>query len=162
VEVKSFKKIHEVIFACGRVARGLWFVFLARPWQQHSDAIRMNQVGFYPSAPKVAVVAANAAEAFEVKDAKSGKTVLKGKLGVVRTSQHSGKHTRLADFSGLRKPGSYVIEIAGLEKSSPFNIGNHVHRDVAEASLKAFYYQRASIELPEKYAGKWARPAGHP
>jgi endoglucanase len=129
---------------------------------QHSDAIRMNQVGFYPSAPKVAVVAANAAEAFEVKDAKSGKTVLKGKLGVVRTSQHSGKHTRLADFSGLRKPGSYVIEIAGLEKSSPFNIGNHVHRDVAEASLKAFYYQRASIELPEKYAGKWSRPAGHP
>lgn len=130
--------------------------------QQHSDAVRMNQVGFYPAAPKVAVVASNAADAFEVKDAKSGKTVLKGKLGAVRTSQHSGKHTRLADFSGLRKPGSYVIEIAGLGKSAPFSIGSRVHRDVAEASLKALYYQRASIEIPEKYAGKWTRAAGHP
>lgn len=130
--------------------------------QQHSDAVRMNQVGFYPAAPKVAVVASNAADAFEVKDAKSGKTVLKGKLGAVRASQHSGKHTRLADFSGLRKPGSYVVEIAGLGKSAPFNIGSRVHRDVAEASLKAFYYQRASVEIPEKYAGKWTRAAGHP
>lgn len=130
--------------------------------QQHSDAIRLNQVGFYPAAPKVAVVAAEADDAFEVKDAKSGKTVLRGKLGGVRTSQHSGKHTRLADFSGLRKPGAYVIEIAGLGRSAKFNIGKNVHRDVAEAALKGFYYQRASIELPEKYAGKWARPAGHP
>jgi endoglucanase len=48
---------------------------------QHSDAIRMNQVGFYPSAPKVAVVAANAAEAFEVKDAKSGKNGFKREAG---------------------------------------------------------------------------------
>ena len=130
--------------------------------QQHSDAIRLNQVGFYPAAPKVAVVVGNGAGTFEVKDAKSGKLVLKGELSNARTSQHSGRHTRLADFSALRKPGSYVVEVAGLGKSAPFNIGSRIHREVAEASLKAFYYQRASIELPEKYAGKWARPAGHP
>ncbi|MGN7887828.1 glycoside hydrolase family 9 protein [Dyadobacter sp. 22481] len=130
--------------------------------QQHSDAIRLNQIGFYPAAPKVAVVVSDEADAFEVKEAKTGKTVLKGKLGNVRTSQHSGKHTRLADFSGLRKPGSYVIEIAGLGRSARFNIGKQVHRDVAKAALKGFYYQRASIDLPEKYAGKWARLAGHP
>jgi endoglucanase len=130
--------------------------------QQHSDAIRLNQIGFYVNAPKTAVIAADGFDAFEVKDAKSGKTVLKGKLGAVRTSPHSGKHTRIADFSGLRKAGSYIVEVQGLGKSSAFNIGSHVHRQVAEASLKGFYYQRASIELPEKYAGKWARPAGHP
>ncbi len=130
--------------------------------QQHSEAIRLNQVGYYPGAPKVAVIAADAGDAFAVKDAGSGKTVLKGKLGSVRTSQHSGKHTRVADFSTLRKPGTYVIEIAGLGKSAPFRIASRVHREVAEASLKGFYYQRASTELPEQYAGKWARPAGHP
>lgn len=129
---------------------------------QHSDAIRLNQVGFYAAAPKVAVIAAEAGGTFEVKEAKSGKTVLKGKLGEVRTSQHSGKHTRLADFSKLQKPGAYVIEIAGLGKSAVFSIGDRVHRSVAEAALKGYYYQRASIDLPEKYAGKWTRPAGHP
>ena len=130
--------------------------------QEHSDAIRLNQVGFYPAAPKIAIIAADAGDAFEVKEVKSGKMVLKGKLGSARTSQHSGRHTRLADFSTLNKPGSYIIEIPGLGKSAPFRIGGRVHRDVAEAALKGFYYQRASIELPEKYAGKWARPAGHP
>ncbi|GGM85157.1 endoglucanase [Dyadobacter beijingensis] len=130
--------------------------------QQRSDAIRLNQIGFYPAGPKVAVVASDAAGTFEVKDAKSGKTVLKGNLGVERTSQHSGKHTRLADFTALKKAGSYIVEIPGVGKSAPFKIDARIHREVAEASLKGFYYQRASIELPEKYAGKWARPAGHP
>lgn len=130
--------------------------------QEHPNVIRLNQVGFYPKAPKVAIIASDAADAFEVKEAKSGKTVLKGQLGGVRTSQHSGKHTRLADFSNLRKPGSYIIEIDGLGKSAPFRISGRVHRNVAEAALKGFYYQRASMELPEKFAGKWARPTGHP
>lgn len=146
--------------AASLTAFGLYFSPVRA--QQHSDAIRLNQVGFYPAAQKLAVVVSDEAGAFDVKDAKTGKTVLKGKLGNVRTSQHSGKHTRIADFSGLRKPGSYVIDIAGIGKSAPFNIGGRVHREVAEASLKAFYYQRASIELPEKYAGKWSRPVAHP
>lgn len=129
---------------------------------QHSDAIRLNQVGFYPAAPKVAVVAAEGGDAFEVKDARSGKTVFKGKMGEMRTSQHSGKQTRLADFSTVRKAGSYVVDVPGVGKSAAFTIGNRVHRQVAEASLKGFYYQRVSVELPEKFAGKWARPFGHP
>ncbi|MDR1937328.1 MAG: glycoside hydrolase family 9 protein [Tannerellaceae bacterium] len=33
---------------------------------------------------------------------------------------------------------------------------------MALAGLKAFYYQRASTPIEEKYAGQWHRPAGHP
>src|SRR5205823_2120648 len=29
-------------------------------------------------------------------------------------------------------------------------------------AIKGFYYQRTAIDLPVKYAGQWARPAGHP
>ena len=36
------------------------------------------------------------------------------------------------------------------------------HHDLGIASLKAFYYQRASMPLLEKYAGKWSRKEGHP
>jgi endoglucanase len=35
-------------------------------------------------------------------------------------------------------------------------------KPVAISSIKAFYFQRASMPLQEKFAGKWARPAGHP
>jgi endoglucanase len=70
--------------------------------------------------------------------------------------------SRLADFTAIQKKGKYVVDIPGLGKSAAFEIKEKVHRDVAEAALKGFYYQRVSIDLPEKFAGKWARPAGHP
>src|SRR5690606_41977597 len=34
--------------------------------------------------------------------------------------------------------------------------------EAARAAMKAFYFQRASTALPAKYAGRWARDAGHP
>jgi endoglucanase len=45
--------------------------------------------------------------------------------------------------------------------SFPFEIQVNAFKKVAMGALKGFYYQRASIALPEKYAGKWHREAGH-
>ncbi|KAA0992390.1 glycoside hydrolase family 9 protein [Dyadobacter aurulentus] len=129
--------------------------------QKYSSDIRLNQVGFYPAAPKIAVVVGDNFTDFLVKDP-SGKAVFKGKLGPARQNQHSGKISKVADFSNLKKTGKYTIEVSGLGKSAVFEIKAKIHREVAEASLKGFYYQRASTDLPEKFAGKWARPAGHP
>ncbi|MDB5263446.1 MAG: cellulase, partial [Adhaeribacter sp.] len=67
-----------------------------------------------------------------------------------------------ADFSGFNKAGNYVLEVPGVGKSYAFEIKPDVHKAVASAGLKGFYYQRMSIDLPEKYAGKWHRKAGHP
>ncbi|MCE6991731.1 glycoside hydrolase family 9 protein [Dyadobacter sp. CY323] len=130
--------------------------------QNVSTDIRLNQIGFYPKAQKLAVVVGEKHLAFEIKAVGSGKSVLKGQLSEPRTSQHSGKISRLADFTKITKPGKYVVEVPGLGKSYPFEIKEKVHREVAGAALKGFYYQRVSIDIPEKFAGKWARPAGHP
>jgi endoglucanase len=46
--------------------------------------------------------------------------------------------------------------------SFPFTIGARVQQPVAKAVLKGYYYMRASMPLERAYAGKWARPAGHP
>ncbi len=130
--------------------------------QQLSAAIRLNQIGFYPNAPKTAVILAEKSMSFEIKDAGTGKVVFKGKPAGPRTNQHSGKTSFIADFTGFKKSGKYVVEVPGLGRSAEFEIGEKIHREVAQAALKGFYYQRASIDLPEKFAGKWARPAGHP
>ena len=130
--------------------------------QNNTEPIRLNQVGFYPKGQKIAVVLGEKHATFELKNASSGKTVFKGKLSEPRTNQHSGKISRIADFSGFAKPGKYLIAVPSLGKSAPFEIKEKVYKEVAAASLKGFYYQRASIDLPEKFAGKWARPAGHP
>ncbi|WP_210463316.1 glycoside hydrolase family 9 protein [Rufibacter roseolus] len=127
------------------------------------ETIRLNQIGFYPNASKIAVVVGeNKGGKFFVKTADGSKTVFTGQLTDAKAAELSGKPTRLADFSGFSGTGSYVLEIPGVGKSYPFDIKPQVHGPVAAAAIKGFYFQRTAIELPEKYAGKWHRPAGHP
>lgn len=130
--------------------------------QTASEPIRLNQVGFYPEAEKRAVVLGNSGQEFVLKDVKSKKVVFKGKLGESRKSQYSGKEGRIADFSSFQKKGNYVLEVTTIGTSSPFEIKPEVHKNVAVAAIRGYYYQRASVALPEKFAGKWARAAGHP
>lgn len=130
--------------------------------QVTTTEIRLNQVGFYPQSPKTGIVLGEKNTDFLIKNAETNKVVFKGKLSAPRTNQYSGKISRIADFSSVKKNGKYLIEVPGLGKSALFEIKNNIHRSVAEAALKGFYYQRASTDLPEKFAGKWARAAGHP
>jgi endoglucanase len=126
-----------------------------------SENIRLNQVGFYPNAPKIAVVVGEASGDFRVTTPDRSKTVFSGKLSAPRKAAFSGKTTRIADFSALKTPGQYVVEVPGTGHSYPFEVKPEVHREVAKAAIKGFYFQRVSTALPEAYAGKWHRPAGH-
>lgn len=131
--------------------------------QQPSEAIRLNQLGFYPGAEKIAVVVGeNAGGEFYVKSADLSKTVFTGQLTPAVAGEFSKRSTRVADFSKFTKEGSYVLEIPGVGQSYAFEIKPGVHKEVGTASLKGFYFTRASTDLPEAYAGKWHRPAGHP
>ncbi|MFY7890946.1 MAG: glycoside hydrolase family 9 protein [Spirosomataceae bacterium] len=130
--------------------------------QKLSEQIRLNQLGFYPTAPKVAVVVNTQASLFRIKTSDLQKTVFTGKLSTFRKSEFSDKKTQIADFTALITQGTFVLEIPDLGISYPFRIAPKVHQEVAKAALKAFYYQRASTEIPAKYAGKWARTLGHP
>lgn len=135
--------------------------------QSLSEAIRLNQVGFYPNAPKVAVAVGAGAGTFQVMTADSNRSsrsraVFTGKLSEPRTNAISGKTTRLADFTPVTRTGSYVLVIPELGYSYPFEIQESVLKPVAAGALKGFYYQRMSTDLPAQYAGQWSRPAGHP
>lgn len=125
--------------------------------------IMLNQVGYYPASQKIAVVAnAGSGSDFFVLTVERKDTVFNGKLGPEKQSNNSSLTTRLADFSALQKSGSYFIDIPGVGVSYPFKISKNAYHDIAVASLKAFYYQRMSMPIDAKYAGKWARPEGHP
>ena len=126
------------------------------------DAIRLNQVGFYPGAPKLAVVVGAEAGPFVVRPAGGGDAVLTGRLGESRTWEPSGEAVRQADFSALTAPGAYVVEVPGVGTSFPFRVAERVHEGVARAALKGYYFQRASAALDTAHAGPWARAAGHP
>jgi endoglucanase len=136
--------------------------------------IDLNQVGFYPSAPKMAVVTVASAGApagdagvpatdrFFVVTAGGGDTAFTGRLGPLMASTNSTLSTRLADFTELKKAGIYRILVPGMEPSYPFRIGHGVFYPVVRAALKGYYYQRSGMALTAEYAGQWSRPAGHP
>ncbi|MEL6254498.1 MAG: glycoside hydrolase family 9 protein [Bacteroidota bacterium] len=127
-----------------------------------SDNIRLNQVGFYPSSPKYAIVLDSLGENFAVFHADDHKEAFSGILGEPQYWEYSGERVRLADFSSLKDQGTYYIKVGETERSHYFEIKDNVLEDVHKSSLKSFYYQRASSELDKSVAGIWARGMGHP
>lgn len=130
--------------------------------QVKSNSIQINQSGYYPLAPKIAVLTETTNNndfyllSVDLKD-----TLFHGKLSDEKQSAYSSTKTRIADFSIFQKNGRYIIRIGTLV-SYPFVISNNILSSTAIASLKAFYFQRASIPLEENYAGKWKRSGFHP
>jgi len=131
--------------------------------QNVTDRIKLNQAGFYPYGPKVAVVTGTvSANNFYVTSTNLRDTLFKGTLSEERQSINSSTKTRIADFSSVQTKGSYVVLVHGVGHSYVFRIDDKVNREAAISTLKGFYYQRTSMALDEKYAGKWHRSVGHP
>ncbi|MBV6803826.1 glycoside hydrolase family 9 protein [Xanthomonas axonopodis pv. cassiae] len=132
-----------------------------------SDAIHVNQLGYLPGSAKMAIVGlppqgtANRSDRFTVEDAQ-GRSVLQGTLQPAAMWSPAGQQARVADFSGLRAVGTYRLKVDGLPASETFAINAHAYQPLVDAALKAFYFNRASTALPARYAGRYARAAGHP
>ena len=128
----------------------------------NQSTIQINQLGFYPNAPKIAVLTfPSKANSFYVLSENLKDTLFVGKIGEQKQSAFSNTKTSILDFSALNKIGHYIIKVGGI-KSYPFTINNDAIKSSAIASLKGFYFQRSSIPLEEKYAGQWKRTGFHP
>ena len=119
----------------------------------------INQIGYRPGDAKEFTLADGNGNV-EIADA-SGTTVLTVTPSAASNWEPSGQNVQLVDFSELKNPGTYSIKVGGQVLRSDLKIAGKTYEDVAKASLKWFYYQRASMELEETYAGKWKRAAGH-
>jgi len=159
----------RILLVLGILALGLLQPCFSQPMMP-AAAIDVNQLGFYPDAPKYAVINRPAAKDvfFIVTVGPSTTswsehvdTVFFGRLGPVLSSANSSLSTRIADFSGLHRPGIYRVVIPGFQNSYPFVIGSGVFSPLTSAALKGYYYQRSAMALTAPYADKWARPAGH-
>ena len=130
--------------------------------QDDAAKIRLNQIGFFPDAPKIAVITDDINSNFMIKSVTSGEVVFKSKLSAPHKSEFSPKVTRIADFSALTKPGTYVMSLPGEGDSYTFEIKPKVFTNLTKALIQGYYFQRMSTPLVPKYAGKWSRAEGHP
>ncbi len=122
--------------------------------------IHVNQLGYYPKSVKKAVVVESKATQFVIKNLEDF-TVFEGTLSESKYWDKSDENVKIADFSAFTEKGKFVLQV-GEMKSYEFEIKENLYNDAFKAALKNYYHIRASIDLEEKYAGKWKRKAGHP
>ncbi len=119
----------------------------------------INQIGYRPGDFKeLALVDANGNVDF-VNSA--GQVVLSVTPKAASYWDASGQNVQLVDFSKLSEAGKYSIKVNGSVLRSDLVVKSQTYEEIVKASVKWFYYQRASMALEEQYAGKWARAAGH-
>ncbi|SIO28726.1 non-processive endocellulase [Fibrobacter sp. UWB11] len=119
----------------------------------------INQIGYRPGDFKeLALVEANGNVDFVNA---AGQVVLSVTPKAASYWNASGQNVQLVDFSKLAEAGKYSIKVNGNVLRSDLVVKSQTYEEIVKASIKWFYYQRASMALEEQYAGKWARAAGH-
>jgi endoglucanase len=129
---------------------------------QSLNDIRLNQVGFLPNSQKIAAVVNTQCDSFEVLSSNPDSIVFKGKFLPPAYYGSSGEDVRIADFTLLNKTGEFVLVVNDLGKSVSFTVKEDIFNDLSKATLKSYYYNRASTPILVQYAGEYARAEGHP
>jgi endoglucanase len=125
--------------------------------------IQLDQVGYFPKGKKLAYYLGSfPSDKFFLVDSAQNQVVYSGKIKVNQYLAFRSHTPLILDFTSFIKEGTFRIRIPGYGYSYYFKILPSVYKELGKASLKGFYFQRASIDLAPEYAGKWARKAGHP
>jgi endoglucanase len=110
--------------------------------------IKVDQVGYLTSAPKVALVASkSSASAFTVRRASDGGVAFNGTLSAATDDPDSGDRVQAADFSKLTTAGKYYVEVADVGRSWEFTIGPEVYARAWYLAMRSYYGQRCGTEV---------------
>ena len=133
----------------------------ARAAESKSVQIKVDQVGYLPGNTKLAMVTAPA-KTFEVKKVSDNSTVFKGELGPANPDADTGDSVQIADFSKLREPGTYYLDVPGVGQSWTFSIRPDVFTRTYYLAMRAFYGQRCgtAVDLGPEFPG-YTHPACH-
>ena len=120
---------------------------------QETDNVKLNSLGFLPSAAKTAVITNPDATEFRVIDINSDKVAFKGTLSEPVSQEDYGQTVRIADFSSLKKKSSYVVDVPGTGKSYAFEINDNAYADAFYTSMRGFYLWRCGMAVSTDHNG---------
>jgi endoglucanase len=108
--------------------------------------IRLNTVGYLPQARKAASIAAPCTNFTVIRIADS-KTVLAGKVTGPVSDPDTQEQLYTADFSKLKQPGDYELEVPGLGRSAPFHVAADVYHEPFYLVTRGFYLWRCGTAV---------------
>ena len=119
-------------------------------------ALRVNSIGFLPAAAKMATVVGRD-QPFAIVDLATSQVVLTGVSGktfVTAETDTGGETLSVIDFSALRTPGRYVIDVTGLGRSAPFGIGDRVWNEAFRVVTRGLYLWRCGVAVDAEVNGQ--------
>ena len=124
------------------------------------NVIHVNQLGYRPNDVKKAVIPCLAAvdeTEFQIVRMSDNALVYSGKTGEPVADSASADTVRIADFSGFKEEGEYVVRTSSAY-SYPFKINDNPYAGLRAALLEMFNYQKCGVDLE---FGLWSHPACH-
>jgi endoglucanase len=120
-----------------------------------NQVILVDQIGYLPAHAKVGLVADATPTTFQVVDLKTGRSVFAAKLGEALRDLDTGQVLRRADFSSIRQPGAYSLQVPDVGRSPEFRIGDDVYAQLYTDALSS--YERLAVLAPQTWHTAIAR-----
>ncbi|MEQ8767631.1 MAG: glycoside hydrolase family 9 protein [Planctomycetota bacterium] len=126
--------------------------------------IAMSQIGHRPEETKVALWIRDEEDTdwpdtFRIRRALSGDIVLEKTVPTAQTEDPAtGAHVIRLDWTEVREPGEYVLELDGLGETEPFRVDADVYSELFGASLRALTFQRCGMAVS---LGDWKHGICH-
>jgi len=99
---------------------------------------------------------------FEIRDAKSGKSVFTGDIQLHVESDEQGLDKLYTlDLSDFKKEGRFYLWVDGLGRSFDFLNGHAAAERMYDLGHTGLLFQRSGFEMDESLGGKWTRPLAH-
>ena len=119
-------------------------------------SIITNQVGYRSDASKMVVVRGGNSSEFKVVNDTDKSVAFKGSLSAPIKNASADETDQIGDFSSVRTPGSYHIEVDGLDNSYSFVIRDKVYDGLLDDTVKMLYLQRCGTQVKDDTFGHGA------
>jgi endoglucanase len=116
------------------------------------SSIRLNTVGFLPAHLKRASVAVACTDFSIINDA-DGTIAFRGKTSGPVYNSDTNENLYIADFSALKQPGVYRLDVLGVGRSAPFRIGRDVYDFAFRTVLRAMHLWRCGTAVRAEHSG---------
>jgi hypothetical protein len=131
-----------------------------------ANGICLNQIGVLPDSSKLATVSTRAGS-FLVRSLRDNSVALRSTLSAQRLDNASGDSVQFADFSTLKVPGEYRIELDSGVSGDSFLIRKDAYDNALLLTMRSFYGQdvvamsilAGDMRIP---SATWMQPSTRP
>lgn len=115
-----------------------------------NNSICLNSIGFLPAFDKKATVT-HPCSTFFIKRSTDSRVVFSARANGALVQKDVGQQVWILDFSGLRQPATYYIDIPGVGRSIDFHVGSKIYESVFPVVTRAFYLWRYGTAVKSRH-----------